>query len=67
MTGQGCDILKEAIKRYNSTVFLKAANPSTRVREGNSNITVIGMLSGLDIHLENACEDYPSLGMDEEC
>lgn len=67
VTGHCCDILKEAIKRYKYILFFKAKNPSTRVREGSSNISVVGTLSGLDIHLENACEHYPSLEMDEEC
>lgn len=67
VTGHCCDILKEAIKRYKSILFLKAKNPPTCIRGDNRNIAVVGILNGLNIHLENACEDYPSLEMDEEC
>lgn len=46
--------------------FLKA----TKLSKGQKiikNNSIIGMLDILNVHLENPCEKYPSLNMDEKC
>lgn len=49
-------------------LFMKATKLAVkRRRPKNPVVAVDGRLEVLNVHLTNACEDYPSLDMDEKC
>ena len=62
--GRDCDMLRAAIKRYHNTVFGAA---STELRFRPMRGGEAGSVVALDVVLDNPCEDYPSLEMDEAC
>lgn len=60
-----CDILYEAFDRYYRIVFDKFT-----VRRGKKRLLFMPAakrLSSLDVAVQNPCERYPSLEMDESC
>ena len=61
-TGHSCDILDEAFKRYFKIIFgdRKEQN-ALKFRR------FIAQLTELDVNLQNVCEKYPSISMDESC
>ena len=69
---ENCDILVEAIKRYQK-IFSDEARVAekfsqtkiaTKVDQINKNGSV---LSGLEIHLKKTCEQYPRITSNESC
>ena len=60
-----CEILEDAVKRYNTLIF-KAPNLNPCK---NAEATCAGSdcLEQIDIHLQSPCEEWPPVRMDEKC
>lgn len=65
--GCTCEILQDALKRYNKMLFLKSKDYTPNVSHNLSMNSIAGTMNTLNVHMINPCEDYPSLNMDEKC
>lgn len=69
VTGVTCDILDEALVRYFRIIFddNPRVNLVARSKQRILRFLVQPQLTRLDVKLQNPCEVYPSMGMDESC
>lgn len=68
VVGVTCDILDEAIVRYFRIVFYDGKErPNRRSKDSALRFEARKHLTHLDVEVQNACEEYPSLDMDESC
>lgn len=66
VVGVTCDILDEAIVRYFRIVFYDGnERPNRRSKDSALRFQAQKHLTHLDVDVQNACEEYPSLDMDE--
>ena len=59
-TGYSCDIIDEAFTRYFEIIF-------SRRKEQNTFHQFTAQLTVLYVNLQNVCEKYPTMSMDESC
>lgn len=71
--GSSCDILEDALSRYQHIIsaqfrrarkLVPATSPDNKWRRSPE---YLGHLDSLKVDLKSACEKMPSLGMDESC
>lgn len=68
-----CDILAEAIKRYERVISLQGRVAQKHMVNITSNMNwrsdplFEGFLSAVTVHLKQPCEKLPYLNMDESC
>jgi|SRR6218665_1289520 len=67
VTGVTCDILEDALVRYFRIIFEQRVNLADLSKQSILRFLIQPKLARLDVKVENACEQFPSMGMDESC